>query len=47
MELRIKKDVNLFMKEHGGEASVGQFQKMTLKLDDHHFVNIVINDGKI
>ena len=40
-------DVNLFMKQHGGEGAIGAFQKMTLKLDEHHFVNIVLNEGKI
>lgn len=41
----ILQEINAYMRENGGE--MGQFQKMTLKLDEHHFVSFGIADGKI
>ena len=43
----ILQDVNLYMKLNGGEAQLGRLQKITLKLDEHHFVNIIVNDTHI
>ena len=40
----ILQDVNLYMSMNGGEAKLGRMQKITLKLDDHHYMNIIIND---
>ena len=43
----ILQDVNLYMSMNGGEAKLGRMQKITLKLDDHHYMNIIINDKQI
>ena len=43
----ILQDVNLYMSMNGGEAELGRMQKITLKLDSHHYMNIIINEKQI
>jgi hypothetical protein len=43
----ILQEINSFARENGGDSQLGQFQRMTLKLDEHHFVSIGMGDGKI
>ena len=35
------------MSMNGGEAELGRMQKLTLKLDSHHYMNIIINEKQI
>ena len=43
----ILQDVNLYMRMNGGEDQLGPLQKITLKLDEHHFVNIISTNTTI
>ena len=43
----ILQDVNQYMSMNGGEAQLGRMQKITLKLDSHHYMNIIINEKTI
>ena len=43
----ILQDVNMYHQMNGGEAELGNLHRITLKLDDHHFVNIVCGQDKI
>ena len=43
----ILQDINLYMRMNGGEDQLGAMQKITLKLDEHHFVNIISNKTTI
>lgn len=40
----ILQDVNTYMRE---TESTGALEKTTLKLDQHHFVNIIVSNDKI
>jgi len=41
----ILQDVNSFAREAG--SSIGAFQKVTLKLDENHYVVLGLSDGKV
>ena len=43
----IMQDANQLMRFNGGEADLGHLQRISLKLDEHHFVNIVASETKI
>ena len=40
-------DANQLMRYNGGDSDLGHLQRILLKLDEHHFVNIVVSDTKI
>ena len=40
-------DVNLYAKRNGGAEELGQVSRVSLKLDEHHFVSIVCDKQTI
>lgn len=40
-------DVNLYQKSNGGEQTLGQLQRISMKLDSAHFMNVVCLPDRI